>query len=170
MSLDGFIAGPNGELDWLDRIPAPPGNDMGYGALIESVDALVMGTGTYEVVESFDGPWPYSIPVFVMSNSLDDLADSAENVELMKTSPVELVAELSGRGMSRLYIDGGAVVASFATAGLLDELIVTQIPVVLGDGVPLMRTMPEPLWLEHRSTEVFENGFVQSRFVTIDGD
>ena len=73
MSLDGFIAGPNGELDWLDQIPAPEGNDMGYGALIESVDALVMGRSTFDVVCTFDGPWPYSVPVIVMSKSLRTL-------------------------------------------------------------------------------------------------
>ena len=164
MSLDGFIAGPNGELDWLDKIPAPPGNDMGYSALVESVDALVMGTGTFEVVANFDGPWPYTLPVIVMSNSLTAVPSKAKDAELTTKSPSELVAELTERKMSRLYIDGGAVVASFAKAGLLDELIVTQLPVVLGDGVPLMRTIPEPYWLEHRSTEVFENGFVQSRY------
>lgn len=164
MSLDGFIAGPNGELDWLDKIPAPPGNDMGYGALIESVDALVMGSGTFNVVANFDGPWPYTIPLFVMSQSLTEVPAKATRTELTTATPQELVAELTERGMQRLYIDGGAVVASFATAGLLDELIVTQLPVVLGEGIPLMRTMPEPFWLGHRSTEVFENGFVQTRY------
>ena len=164
MSLDGFIAGPNGELDWLDKIPAPPGNDMGFAALVGSVDALVMGTGTFDVVANFDGPWPYKLPVVVMSSSLTDLPAKAEDTELTTKSPSELVAELGERGMSRLYIDGGAVVTSFAEAGLLDELIVTQLPVVLGKGIPLMRTIAEPHWLEHRSTEVFENGFVQSRY------
>lgn len=167
MSLDGFIAGPNGELDWLDKIPAPPGNDMGYGELIKSVDALVMGSGTFEVVANFDGPWPYSLPVIVMSKSLTNLPAKAEQTELTSASPETLVAELAQRGLTRLYIDGGAVVSSFATAGLLDELIVTQIPVVLGDGIPLMREMPEPLWLGHRSTEVFENGFVQTRYAAL---
>jgi len=164
MSLDGFIAGPNGELDWLDHIPAPPGNDMGYGALVESVDALVMGSSTFNVVANFDGPWPYALPVIVMSKSLTSLPDHATATELTTKSPTELVDELAERGMNSLYIDGGAVVASFVGEGLLDELIVTQLPVVLGSGIPLMRGLVEPLWLEHRATEVFENGFVQTRY------
>lgn len=164
MSLDGFIAGPNGELDWLDQIPAPEGNDMGYGALIESVDALVMGRSTFDVVCTFDGPWPYSVPVIVMSKSLRTLPEKATATELTTKTPSELVDELEARGMTHLYIDGGAVVASFATVGLLDELIVTQLPVVLGSGIPLMGGLLEPLWLEHRATEVFDNGFVQTRY------
>ena len=164
MSLDGFIAGPDNELDWLEKIPPPPGNDMGYGALMNSVDALVMGTGTFEVVAGFEGPWPYELPVVVMSKSLAQLPEKATNAELTTASPEELISELADRGMSRLYIDGGAIVASFAASGLLDELIVTQLPVVLGAGIPLMRGLLEPLWLEHRSTEVLENGFVQTHY------
>lgn len=164
MSLDGFIAGPNGELDWLDRIPAPDGNDMGFGALIESVDALVMGSSTFEVVANFDGPWPYTVPVIVMSKSRTDVPAHATAAELSTKSPGQLVDELDARGMTHLYVDGGAVVASFVAEDLLDELIVTQLPVVLGDGIPLMRGLLEPLWLEHRSTEVFDNGFVQTRY------
>ena len=167
MSLDGFIAGPNGELDWLDHIPAPDGNDMGYGALIESVDALVMGRTTFEAVANFDGPWPYSLPIVVMSNSLTSVPDKATDTELSSKSPRDLVDELGERGMTHLYVDGGSVVASFATEGLLDELIVTQLPVILGDGIPLMRGLPEPRWLKHRSTDVFENGFVQSRYTAM---
>lgn len=164
MSLDGFIAGPNGELDWLDHIAAPKDNDMGYGALINSVDALVMGSSTFNVVANFDGPWPYELPVIVMSNTLTKLPEHAIGTELSSKSPTELVAALQDRSMSRLYIDGGAVVASFAEAGLLNELIVTQLPVVLGSGIPLMRGLLEPLWLTHASTEVFENGFVQTHY------
>lgn len=164
MSLDGFIAGPNGELDWLDHIPAPPGNDMGYGELINSIDALVMGSSTFAVVTSFDGPWPYNVPVIVMSRTLNSLPSSTPNAELTNKSPTDLVSELKERGMSRLYVDGGAVVGSFANAGLLDELIVTQLPVVLGKGVALMRDLDEAMWLEHESTEVFDNGFVQTRY------
>lgn len=164
MSLDGFIAGPNGELDWLEKISPPPGNDMGYGALITSVDALIMGSSTFDVVANFDGPWPYSLPVIVMSQSMTELPAGTTDTELTSKSPTDLVAELSERGLSHLYIDGGAVVASFVADGLLDELIVTQLPVVLGQGVPLMRGLGKRLWLEHDSTEVFDNGFVQTRY------
>lgn len=168
MSLDGFIAGPNGELDWLDKIPAPPGNDMGFGTLIESVDALVMGSGTFGVVAGFDGPWPYSLPVIVMSRSMTTLPAHAIDTELTSASPTDLVAELTERGMSHLYVDGGAVVASFVADGLLDELIVTQLPVILGQGIALMAGLDEHLWLQHGATEVFDNGFVQSRY-TVSG-
>ena len=99
-----------------------------------------------------------------MSQSMTELPAGTTDTELTSKSPTDLVAELSERGLSHLYIDGGAVVASFVADGLLDELIVTQLPVVLGQGVPLMRGLGEHLWLEHDSTEVFDNGFVQTRY------
>ena len=164
MSLDGFIAGPSGELDWLDKIPPPPDNDMGFGALMSSIDALVMGRSTFEFVASFDGDWPYTKPVVVMSASLTETPSHAVDTELTAKSPADLCAELTDRGWSKLYVDGGAVVASFHEAGLLDELIVTVLPVVLGDGVRLMGGLVEPAWLTLQSSEAFDNDFVQLRY------
>ena len=166
MSLDGFIAGPNGELDWLDHVPAPPGNDMGYGALIESVDAIVMGSVTFDVVAGFGGDWPYTVPVIVMSKSMTELPAEVGDVELTSLEPAELIEELASRGMTHLYIDGGAVVRSFLEAELLDELITTVLPVVLGNGIQVFGGVRETAWFEHVSSEVFDNGFVQSRYVT----
>ena len=164
MSLDGYIAGPGGDLAWLDAIPAPPGNDMGFGQLMESVDAVVMGRTTFDFVASFDGPWPYSKPLVVMSSTLDTIPDHAVDTELSRQSPTELCDELAERGWQHVYVDGGALVASFHTAALLDELIVTVVPVVLGDGTKLMEGLLEPAWLTLASTETFDNGFVQLRY------
>ncbi len=164
MSLDGFIAGPDGDVSWLDTIPAPPDNDMGFDALMSSIDALVMGRSTFEFVAGFDGEWPYSKPLVVMSTTLTELPERAVDTELTAKAPADLCAELTARGWSRLYVDGGAVVASFHEAGLLDELIVTVLPVVLGDGVKLMGGLVEPAWLTLQSSEAFDNDFVQLRY------
>ena len=167
MSLDGFIAGPNNDLSWLDVLPPPSEGDMGFSALMESIDALVMGRNTFEVVMGFDVPWPYSVPVIVMSKSLTELPlGVAADLELTSLEPVELVAELEGRGMTKLYIDGGAVVTSFLQAGLLDELIVTVVPTALGSGTSLFGELAEPQWFEHVSNEVFDNGMAQTVYRT----
>lgn len=167
MSLDGFIAGSNNDLSWLEVIPPPADNDMGFGALMESIDALVMGRNTFEVVTGFDIAWPYSKPVIVMSKSLTqqpvDLDDAAV-VELTSLEPAELLAELESRGMTKVYVDGGAVVTSFLRAGLLDELITTVIPVALGQGTKLFGELAEPTWFDHVSSEVFDNAMVQTTY------
>jgi len=164
MSLDGFIAGPNNDLSWLDKIPPPAGNDMGFGALMDSIDAVVMGRNTFDVVMGFDGPWPYSKPVIVMSKSITDVPEAAGNVEITALEPKALVVELAGRGMTKLYVDGGAVVTSFLRAGLLDELITTVLPVVMGSGTKVFGEVAEPSWFEHVSSEVFDNGMVQTTY------
>ena len=166
MSLDGFIAGPDDDLSWLETIPPPSDSDMGFGALMDSIDALVMGRGTFDVVAGFDIPWPYTKPVIVMSRSLTELPEKAIKTELTALEPAALVAELEGRGMSKLYIDGGSVVTSFLRAGLLDELIVTVLPVALGSGTSLFRELSQPQWFEQISTEAFDNGMVQTTYRT----
>ena len=77
-SLDGYIADRDGKLDWLESIPNPDGNDFGYSDFMENIDALVMGRNTYEVVLGFDIPWPYTKPVFVLSNFLESIPDELQ--------------------------------------------------------------------------------------------
>lgn len=166
MSLDGFIAGPDDDLAWLDAIPPPSEGDMGFGALMDSVDALVMGRGTFDVVMGFDIEWPYQKPVIVMSSTLTAVPEKARNTEVSALEPAELTAELEARGMTKLYVDGGAVISSFLRSGLLDELIVTVLPVVLGGGTKLFRDLDEPAWFELVSTEAFDNGMVQTTYRT----
>ena len=164
MSLDGFIAGPDNDLAWLDVLPPPVDNDMGFGALMESIDALVMGRGTFDVVTGFDIPWPYTKPVIVMSKSMTEVPADIGDVEVTALDPDALVDELGQRGMSKLYIDGGAVVTSFLRAGLLDELITTVIPVALGGGTKLFGELTGPQWFRHVSSEAFDNGMVQTTY------
>lgn len=164
VSIDGFIAGPGGDLTWLDKVPNPSESDMGYGDFISSVDAIIMGRGTFETVLGFDGPWPYDIPMLVMSSSLTEIPDRAPNTELSTASPADLVAELEDRGMSKVYVDGGAVVTSFLDAGLLDEITMTSIPVALGAGTPLFGPLSKNTWFEHVKTEVLNDALVQTTY------
>jgi len=164
MSIDGFIAGPDNDLSWLDVLAPPADSDMGFGALMDSIDALVMGRGTFDVVMGFDIEWPYTKPVFVMSSSMTAPPHGVGDIEVTNLDPTALVVELEARGMSKLYIDGGAVVTSFLQAGLLNELITTVIPVALGAGTKLFGELTEPQWFAHTSSEVFENGMVQNTY------
>jgi len=167
-SLDGFIARENGELDWLPQPgdDAENGEDYGYRAFMDSVDALVMGRNTYETVLSFGGQWPYGgKPVIVLSSGLVDIPESiASTVESTSDSPAELVERLSARGMNHLYIDGGKTIQSFLNAGLIRQLIITRIPVLIGSGIPLFGPLEQDIKLDHIRTRAFASGMVQSAY------
>lgn len=164
MSLDGFIAGPNDELDWLEGVEAIAGEDFGFGAFMTSVDALVMGRRTFEAVLGFDIPWPYAKPILVMSSSLQQIPERATDSELFAGDPAAAIAEAADRGWTKLYIDGGRLVSSFINEGLLDELVVSVLPVALGTGIPVFGALEKLTWFSHVSTTTFDNGMVQTTY------
>ena len=163
-SLDGFIAGPNGELDWLEHIDNPEQSDFGFSAFMSIVDALVMGKNTFDKVLSF-GMWPYAKPVFVASSSLSVLPSSVEGKAfLLKGTPKDMITGLHKKGYANLYIDGGAVIQSFLKEELIDELIITTVPVLLGEGIPLFGYLPKQVQLKLIDSEVLLNQLVKTRY------
>lgn len=164
-SVDGYIAGKNGKLDWLHAIPNPENNDMGYSALMEEVDAIVMGKTTFETVKGFEGPWPYSKPVYVLSRSIKEVPEAYQDkIKLLHGSPHEILKAIYADGIYRLYIDGGRTVQDFLAAGAIDELRITTIPILLGGGFPLFGSLDETIELDHIKTEVFLGQVVQSHY------
>ena len=161
-SLDGFISGKNGELDWLDSIPVPEGVDMGFASLMQEIDAIVMGKTTFEVVCGFGGEWPYQKEVFVLSNSLKVVPEELKGkVSLMKGSPHEILSMIHKKGYFKLYIDGGRTIQDFLREDLIDELRITTIPILLGGGFPLFGDLPAPMKFDHIESKVFVNQIVQ---------
>jgi dihydrofolate reductase len=166
-SLDGFIARTNGDIDWLGE-PQEGGEDQGYQKFIDTVDFLVMGRNTYEKVLSFGMPWPYEKPVVVLTHRpLDIAAELASSVESMSGSPADIVAKLSVRGAQHLYVDGGRTIQSFLDASLIQRLIITRIPVLLGAGIPLFGPLQQDIKLRHIETRAFEDGNLQSEYEVI---
>lgn len=165
-SLDGYIADKDGGLDWLMSVPNPDNIDTGFSAIMERVDGLVMGRNTFESVLSFDVDWPYSKPVFVLSNTLEQVPDGYEDkVEFVQGDIPQLVASLHQRGYQDLYIDGGKTVQSFAKHDLIDELIITTIPVLLGGGAPLFGELESLQNYQLIDSQVHLDALVQSRFL-----
>jgi len=164
-SLDGYIAGKHGELDWLNAIPNPEKSDMGYVKFMEGVDALVMGRNTFETVCGFEGEWPYTKPIFVMSRTLDAIPEQyKEKAALVHGTIPEIVEKINKKGYKNLYIDGGVTIQNFLKEDLIDELIITTIPILLGGGIPLFHELPKSLDFELLSSEVFLSQIVQSRY------
>lgn len=164
-SIDGYIAGVNGDLDWLNATPNPDNNDMGFFKLMDEIDALVMGRTTFEMVSNFDGLWPYSKHVFVLSNTLTSIPEKFQDkASLLKGSTKEILNSIHKAGYHCLYIDGGLTVQNFLADDLIDELIITRIPIVLGDGVLLFGKLENRLAFNHTKTEVFLDQLVQSHY------
>ena len=166
-SLDGFIARPDGSLDWL---PADGGEPHGYDEFIATVDAIVMGRKTFETVLTFDG-WPFGKkPVVVLSSNPSALrAPEGAVCEMMTGTPNEIVDRLAERGMKHLYVDGGVTIQGFLRAGLIQRLIITRVPVILGDGIPLFGPLSRDILLQHVATRSYASGLVQSEYVVAAG-
>ncbi|MDA3860704.1 MAG: dihydrofolate reductase family protein [Melioribacteraceae bacterium] len=163
-SIDGFIAREDGNIDWLMETPNPDNSDFGFGEFMNTIDAIVMGKNTFEVVLSF-GEWPYTKPVFVLSNTLDKIPDNLiGKAEILKGNPLSIIKELNIKQFYNLYIDGGKVIQGFLELGLIDEMIITKIPVILGSGIPLFTKDSNEQKFEHVKTEVFNNALVKSHY------
>jgi len=162
-SVDGFIARLNGDLDWLPQNAEP----HGYDEFIASVDTIVIGRNTFEIVLGFE-TWPYGKkPVVVLSSQPVDLSVAVARggvVEHMGGSPTDIAARLTARGVQHVYVDGGITVQRFLQAGLVDRLIVTRVPVLIGEGIPLFGTVPQDIPLRHVATRSYPSGLVQSEY------
>lgn len=165
-SLDGYIADSKGGIDFLDTFPEINQIDSGYEKFMAGIDALVMGRTTFETVCGFDIDWPYQKPVFVLSTTLTEIPEKAKGkAEVVKGDLSEVLNQIHQKGYTRLYIDGGKTIQRFLQADLIDELIVTVIPVLLGSGIPLFGPVQNSLIFECRETTLFLNKIVQNRFV-----
>lgn len=162
-SLDGFIARKDGGIDWLEQGPA--GEDFGYKMLFNSVDALIMGKNSFEKVLSFPA-WPYGKKtLIVLSKSLDALPPSTPTtVRLLQDEPASLLERLVAEGMQSFYVDGGAVIQSFLRANLIDEMTITTVPKLIGDGIPLFGSLDNDISLQLLTSQSFPNGFVVSKY------
>ncbi|MFC1942236.1 dihydrofolate reductase family protein [Chloroflexota bacterium] len=163
-SIDGFIATKDGGVDWLNDIPNPEQSDFGFAKFMSGINAIVMGRNTFEQVLTF-GSWPYDKPVFVLSNTLAKIPSGYESkVEIVNGDLGELVGRLHEKGYSNLYIDGGKTIQNFLAEDLIDEMIITKIPVLLGDGIPLFGKIDQSLKFSHIKTEVINDSLVMSHF------
>jgi dihydrofolate reductase len=164
-SVDGFIARPNGDLDFL---PEGGGEPHGYNEFIASVDVIVIGRNTFEKVLSFGG-WFYGKKrVVVLSGKPVDLSVvKGGQVEQMSGSPEQIVAKLEKTGAKHAYIDGGITVQRFLRAGLIQRLIITRVPVLIGEGIRLFGALPKDVRLRHIETKSFKTGLVQSEYEAV---
>lgn len=168
-SVDGFIARPDGDIEWLHRPEYSEGqlNGLRYEEYMDTVDAVVMGRNTFDTVLSFDlSTWPYEgTPLIVLTGRKLELPDHLEDkVRVMSGAPSHIVETLNAEGLEHLYVDGGATIREFLREDLIREMTITRIPILLGSGLPLFGNNGEERDLVLIASTVSENGFVQERY------
>lgn len=161
LSLDGFIAGPNDELDWLT--PNAEVEDT-FTPFLAEIGVLLMGRRTYDIVSAFTGPWPYGeIPLLVATHR--PLQNTRAGVEAVAAPIAELLAQARARaGNKDVYLDGGALVQQALAADLVDEMTLTLIPLLLGGGIPLFASLPGRRKLALVAQRALGGGLVQLRY------
>lgn len=164
-SLDGFIARDNGDIDWLINAPNPEKDDFGYGKFMESIDVIVMGSGTFQTVESFD-TWPYVGKKTIVLSRTQKKSNKfqEEDIEFSQATTLQIVTCLRERSFTNAYVDGGKLIQSFLREGCIDQITLTKIPILIGQGRPLFGEIKKDIFFRHLETKTFSNGFVQSRY------
>lgn len=163
-SLDGFIAKEDGDIKWLEEFPNPDGSDFGFSEFMSEIDILLMGRNTFEKVQSF-GFWPYNKPVYVVSNTLHSLKTEYDGkAYLIKGTLGEMLGELESKGYENIYLDGGKLIQSFLDEDLVDRMIITTIPIFLGQGIPLFGNLTKELRWDLVKNEVLNNYAVKSEY------
>jgi dihydrofolate reductase len=162
VSVDGFLARPDHALDFLDTGEQEP---HGFDEFYASVDVVVIGRKTFEVVLTF-GKWFYGSKqvVVLSSRSLDFSSVKDGVVEQISGEPAEIVEKLKSRGFNHAYIDGGITIQRFLAAGCIDRLVITRVPVLIGAGIPLFGPVPHDINLRHVATRTYGGGLVQSEY------
>lgn len=164
-SVDGFIARQNGGLDFL---PEAGGEAHGFEEFLASVDAVVIGRKTFETVLAF-ACWPYGRKrvVVLSTRPLDFSAVREGRVEQMAGSPREIVSKLADGGVRHIYVDGGITIQGFLSAGLIERLVITRVPVLIGEGIPLFGALPRDIKLRHVVTQDYPSGLVKTEYEVV---
>ncbi len=162
-SVDGFIARSDGDIEWLVQY-ANEEAIQAYEEFIAKIDTVVIGRGTFEKVLTFPS-WPYEKKIFILSNTLKKLpAGVKDKATILSLTPAETLQKLSQEGCTNIYIDGGKVIQSFLKEDLIDELIISRVPILIGTGIPLFTSMDQDIPFQHVRTEVQSNDLVRSYY------
>ena len=164
-SIDNYVADRNGGLEWLESVPNPGKSDFGWDDFLSTIDAVVMGRKTFETVIGFNIPWPYPVPAFILSSTMKSLPEGFEgDAVIISGIPEEIDSKIREKGYENIYIDGGSTIQKYLKSDLIDDLIITKIPILLGGGISLFSDLPDHIMFEHLSTEVMIDQLVKSHY------
>lgn len=168
-SLDGFIARKDGSLDWLEGLPNPNQIDHGYNAFYESVDTVIMGRATYEEILGFDVGWPYGDSQSFVVTSKKDYSVKTENTSVLSELTIDQMEEIRSTSEKGIWlVGGGQLITAFLDLSLVDEMILSIAPVILGEGIPLFAGRPKETNFKLEKSESFETGIVNLSYLKKD--
>ena len=166
MSVDGFLARRDDTFDFLlagEQVP------HGFEEFLASVDVVVMGRRTFEVVQKLGHLATYGEkPMVVLSSRLLDFSSvKGTKLEQISAEPAGIVKQLKSRGFQHAYVDGGITIQRFLAAGCIDRLVITRVPVLIGEGISLFGPLPRDISLRHIATRSYKDGLVQSEYENV---
>lgn len=163
-SLDGYIARENGGVDWLDSIPYPENSDLGYGDFYAGIDITLMGNNTYKEVLNFDVPFPYPEKTnYVFTRNKD--SSKAPYVEFIDEDVCAFVEKIKKEpGKNIWLVGGGQLNSTLLNANLIDQMIVTMFPIILGAGIPMFAEGSKETHFQLSDNQLFSNGLAQMTF------
>lgn len=165
VSVDGFLARPDDQLDFLRSGEEEP---HGFAEFLASIDVVVLGRRTFDVVMKLGHLSLYGRnKIVVLSSRPLELSSTDEAApERMSGEPAEIVRELESRGFKHAYVDGGITIQRFLATGCIDRITITRVPVLIGEGIPLFGPVPHDIQLRHVATHALGGGLVQSEYET----
>lgn len=173
-SADGYISTIDDGVEWLEtsgKTNADMGEqaDMGFNSFIASIDCMIMGRGCMEKLSSFNlspEQWPYgNTRIIALSKSIKEVPKSLKGrVEIYSGNISTLISELENTGFKNAYIDGGATITSFLNLKLINEMTITQAPILLGAGKPLFGDINQQIKLRNSESKAFPNDFIQTKY------
>lgn len=163
-SLDGYIARPDGGLDWLTKYPITPETNYGYDEFYASIDTVVMGGRTYRELLNMDIPWMYKgKKTYVVTHNA---VKTDENIEFITDNIINRIVELRKEiGKNIWIIGGGELITLLLNTGLVDELQICYVPVILGNGIPLFPNNPKESAWELIGSTAYDSGIIKLDYV-----
>src|ERR1700693_5715164 len=162
-SADGYIARPDGDLEWLTSRPAPKGF-YGMNAFMKSIDTMLLGRKTYDISLRMGAKFDSKSRTIVFSGHSAP-ADAPSGVEFLNGPIGPFVRRLRGQpGKDIWLMGGGELIASFLDEQAIDEFVISVVPVFIGDGIPLIARHHRHVPLDLHSVERFEDGLVQLHY------
>jgi dihydrofolate reductase len=161
-SLNGFIARPDGNLDWLTSVPSPAsGGDYGYRELLNSINTVIMGRKTYQEVLNMGIDWPYSEFITYIASRQSDLNIQSPKTYILKDNLKETVLHLKHTSDKNIWlVGGGQLITTFIEQDLLDMMILTIVPKIIEDGIPLFAHKPKETTWKLAGVQTFDTGLV----------
>lgn len=160
-SIDGYIATPDGGVEWLNEIPNPNKTDHGYNTWLNSIDTVLMGGRTYHEIIGYGVAWPYKDKIAYVVSRRDSNVTPNENVHFITEDIIARISELKAEtGKDIWLVGGGELTTILLNANLIDEMRLCIAPVILGQGIPLFPNKPKESTWTLTGSEIYDTGIV----------